>query len=139
MPITFMSIAPSSNRMSSPTCTSLAKFSYDRFNISCSVFISGRPKIFTTSPVLYSIGASFPVVLTSGPLVSIRMPICLLTARVFRIICFIPSGVACAVFIRTTFIPASKSWRIKSTSHLRSLIEATILVCFINIRLYYLD
>ena len=39
-------------------------------------------------------------------------------------------------FILTTFTPARNSWRIKSTLHLRSLIEATILVCFIPV--YYL-
>ena len=39
--------------------------------------------------------------------------------------------VACAVFIRTTFIPAKNNLRRNSTSQRRSLIEATIFVCFI--------
>ena len=44
-----------------------------------------------------------------------------------------PSGLACAVFIRTTFIPEKKSFLRKSTSQRRSLIEHTIFVCFIKL------
>ena len=97
----------------------------------------GRPKIFTTSPVLYSIGASTSVVRISGPFVSMSKPICGETALVFLTISLIPSSVACAVLILTTFIPEKKSFLRKSTSHLLSLIEHTIFVCFI-IPIYYL-
>ena len=129
---TSISSSPSSKSTWSPTLTSLAKSGYDTFTMSCEESISGRPKIFTMSPVLYSIGDSTPVVRTSGPLVSIISAMCGDTARTFLIIVRIPSGVACAVFIRTTFMPAKKSLRMKSTSQRRSLIEATIFVCFIT-------
>lgn len=52
------------------------------------------------------------------------------TARTLWMILRSPSGVAWAVFMRTTFMPALKRLRIKSTSHLKSLIEHTIFVCF---------
>ena len=99
--------------------------------MSCEESIPGRPNILTTSPVLYSIGSAQPVVLTSGPFVSIIRARWGETVLTFFIILRIPSGVACAVFIRTTFIPAKNNLRRNSTSQRRSLIEATIFVCFI--------
>ena len=130
-PVTFMSISPSSNRMSSPTFTSLAKSGYDTFRMSWVELISGRPKMRTVSPALYSMGSSTPVVRTSGPLVSIMRARCGDTSRTFFMMFFMPSGVAWAVFMRTTFTPAKNNLRMNSLSHLLSLIEATILVCFI--------
>ena len=137
MPMTSMSSAPSSKSTWSPSCTSAAKFLYDTLTMSWVESTSGRPKSLTTSPVLYSIGSAHPVVRTSGPLVSMSRPICRLTARVFLIIFFIPSSEAWAVFMRTTFMPALKSWRRKSVSQRRSLTEATIFVCFITWKIVF--
>ena len=86
--------APSSKRMSSPTETSLVISSYETLIISWVVSIPGRPKIFTTSPVLYWIGDSTLVVRISGPLVSISKAICGETLLVLLIIALMPSGVA---------------------------------------------
>ena len=105
-PMTSMSRAPSSNSMWLPTFTSCAKLGYDTFTMSCSLSTSGRPNIFTTSPVLYSMGLSHEVVRISGPLVSIRIPMWCDTFLVFLIISLIPSAEACAVFILTTLTPA---------------------------------
>ena len=55
------------------------------------------------------------------------------TARTLAINASKPSRLAWAVFIRTTFIPASNNSFIKSTSQRLSEMEATILVCFSNI------
>ena len=99
--------------------------------ISWVVSTSGRPNIFIISPVLYGIGFATLVVLISGPFVSISHAMCCETARVISTIFFIPSAGAWAVFIRTTFIPAKNNLRRKSISHLKSLIEQTIFVCFI--------
>ena len=85
---------------------SWAKLTYDTFTMSCSLSMSGRPNILTTSPVLYLIGFSHEVVRISGPLVSIRIPIWCDTFLVFLIIFLIPSAEAWAVFIRTTLTPA---------------------------------
>ena len=68
---------------------------------------------------------------TSGPFVSRRTATLGDTARVLLMTWVIPSFVMWAVFIRTTFTPASTSGRMNSTSQRRSEIVATILVFFI--------
>ena len=55
------------------------------------------------------------------------------TALTFLTIVRMPSSVAWAVLILTTFMPAKKSLRMNSCSHLLSLIDATIFVCFMGL------
>ena len=61
----------------------------------------------TVCPFWNSMGASQAVVRTSGPLVSMRIPMLGLTARTFSMTRRIPSVAWWAVLRRTTFIPAS--------------------------------
>jgi len=131
--MTSSSRSPSSIKIVPPIFKSCTKLGYETAIHSRVVSSSGLPTIFTFSPILYGIGSALAVVRTSGPFVSIRIAIRLDTVRTFAIRASKPSRLACAVFIRTTFIPASKSCFIKSTSQRLSEIEATILVCFNNI------
>ena len=130
LPTTFMASAPSSKSTSSPTFTSLAKLVHETHTWSWVVSVSGWPLMATCSSVLYAMGSLTPVVLTSGPLVSISRARCGVTALVLRMILRMPSGVAWAVFILTTFMPAKNKWRRKSCSQCWSLMVHTIFVCF---------
>jgi len=93
--------------------------------------LSGSPIILIVLPACNCIlSFSAMVVRTSGPLVSINRAISLLTERTLLIIFINPSLLRCAEFIRTTFIPDSNNSRIKSGSHLLSLMVAIIFVNF---------
>ena len=130
--MTSSSRSPSSIKIVPPIFKSCTKLGYETAIHSRVVSSSGLPTIFTFSPILYGIGSSLAVVRTSGPFVSIRIAIRLDTVRTFAIRASKPSRLACAVFIRTTFIPASKSCFIKSTSQRLSTYYILYLIYFLT-------